>query len=56
MLAKTAGSCVHAYHSASTWKGKECKISGTAGKSVSSEFGGKAFQIPLKEFAISYEP
>ena len=56
VLAKTAGSCVHAFHSASTWKGKECKISGGAGKSASSQFGGKNFQIPLKEFAISYQP
>ena len=47
---------MHAFHSASTWKGKECKISGTAGHPKLSQFGGKNFTIPLKEFSINYEP
>eukprot|EP00887_Chlorella_sp_A99_P007038 scaffold2.g7038.t1 len=57
VLQKTPGSCVHAYHSAATWKGKECAIKGHAGFTKANVHGGSEYHIPLHDLHLGdYTP
>jgi hypothetical protein len=49
VLVNLPGSCTHKYWTASTWKGKECKISGQIGFSQVKTIGGEEFTLDLKD-------
>eukprot|EP00887_Chlorella_sp_A99_P007046 scaffold2.g7046.t1 len=52
VLQKTPGSCVHAYHSAAIWKGKECAIKGVCGFAKANVHGGSEYHIPLQDLHL----
>lgn len=49
VLVQLPGSCTHKYWTASTWKGKECKISGQIGFGQLKTIGGEKFTLDLKD-------
>ena len=55
VLTKTPVSCTHKYKSASSWTGKECKITGGAGFSDEKVIGGGERSVPLIEFSVDYQ-
>lgn len=48
VLKKTPGSCTFKHHTAFSWKGKECKLSKTFGKSDTDTKGGDEYQVHLQ--------
>lgn len=48
VLKKTPGSCTFKHHTAFSWKGKECKLSKTFGKSDTETKGGDDYQVYLQ--------
>ena len=55
VLTKAPGGCTHKYATASSWKGKECKIAGTVGFTQEVSYGGNAYEIPLTTLSLGQD-